>query len=67
MTPKETATIATGTLKVTTVKLMEISMKMIATLEIKHAAHANEQRTARVMMPNLGLSKKAVLKMFKDT
>jgi len=42
-------------------------MKMIATLEIKHAAHANERRTARVMMPNLGLSKKAVLKMFKDT
>ena len=66
MTPKAKDTLATGTPKVTTVKHMEISMKMIATLEIKHAAHANERRTARVMMPNLGLSKKAALKMFKD-
>jgi len=66
MTPKEKATIATGTPKVTTVKHMEISTRMMATLQIKHVAHVNEQRTARVMMPNLGLSKKAALKMFKD-
>ena len=38
---------------------MGISTTMMATLQIKHAVHVNEQRTARVMMPNLGLSKTA--------